>query len=245
MGDYMKKIFIGTPAYDGKVDVPYAMALLDTCELLKSCFYEPIVRVPVSGSLLVAERNRLIEMFWESGADYMLCIDSDLGWNPYSVMRLLNSGKDFCGGVYPGRKGNGFTFRPALQPDKQIEMCPETKLLKMEHIPAGFMLFSRKVIATMREKFPELYYSPKDPRNDSESAFCFFDTEVYEGEFWGEDYVFCRRVREAGFDIWIDPLIEFNHGGTCGALIQSLTTDKKLAGVEIDDVTSEIQHAAA
>jgi hypothetical protein len=225
----MKKLFIGTPAYEGKVYVQYAMALIDTCELLKSCGIEPIVRIPVSGSLLVADRNRLIQMFWESNADYMLCIDNDLGWNPYAVMRMLNSGKDFVAGVYPTRQGNGFTFRPKLDDENKIEMCTETKLLQMEYIPAGFMLFSRKVIAEMREKYPELYYSPKDARSQTESAFCFFDTEVWEGEFWGEDYVFCRRVRGAGFDIWVDPLIEFNHAGVCGALIQTLTTDKSKA----------------
>jgi hypothetical protein len=61
------------------------------------------------------------------------------------------------------------------------------------------------------------------------SAYCFFDTEVYDGEFWGEDYVFCRRVREAGFDIYVDPLIEFDHAGTVGSLIEILTTDKDKA----------------
>lgn len=227
----MKKLFIGTPAYEGKVYVQYAMALLDTCKLLEANFIEPMVRVPVSGSLLVADRNRLIQMFWESGADYMLCIDNDLGWNPYAVTRLLNSGKDFVAGVYPSRGGQGFIFRPFFEEDGKIAMDEETKLLKMEYIPAGFMMFSRKVIEVMREKYPELYYSPKDPRSQSESAFCFFDTEVYEGEFWGEDYVFCRRVREAGFDILVDPMIEFDHAGMKGALIQSLTTDKEKAQV--------------
>lgn len=236
----MKKLFIGTPAYEGKVYVQYAMALLDTCELLKSCGIEPVVRIPVSGSLLVADRNRLIQMFWESDCDYMLCIDNDLGWNPYAVMKMLNSGKDFVAGVYPTRNNEGFTFRPETEEDGKIVQCPETQLLQMQYIPAGFMLFSREVIAKMREKYPELYYSPKDPRSKTESAFCFFDTLVWEGEFWGEDYVFCKRVRDAGIDIWVDPMIDFNHAGVCGSLIQSLTTDKSLAQGNVP--TSEVQH---
>lgn len=224
-----KKIFIATPAYDGKVYVQYAMALLDTCEMLKDIGYEPIVRVPTTGSLLVADRNRLIQMFWESEAEYMLCIDSDLGWNPYAVKRLIDADKDFSGGVYPTRQGNGFTFRPELEPNGKIVMCPDTLLLKMTHIPAGFMLIKREVIAKMREQYPQLYYSPKDKRSQTESAFMFFNTELMDGEFWGEDYVFCKLVRGAGFDIWVDPLIDFNHAGVCGALIQSLTTDPSKA----------------
>lgn len=225
----MKKLFIGTPAYDGKVDVQYAMALLDTCEILRANNIEPIVRVPVCGSLLVADRNRILEMFWQSGADYLLCIDADLGWDPRAVMRLIEAKKDFCGGVYPSRKGGGFTFRPVVEDDGKIVMCPDTKLLKMEYIPAGFILLSRTAIKKMRDKHPELYYSPKDPRSETESTYCLFNTEVWEGEFWGEDYVFCRRAMDAGLDIWVDPLIQFNHAGIVGSLIQSLTTDKNLA----------------
>jgi hypothetical protein len=219
----MKKIFIGTPAYEGKVLVQYAMSLLDLCKILELHGFEPIVRIPTCGSLLVADRNRLVEMFWQSGADYMLCIDNDLGFDPRVVLRMIQSRKDFVAGVYPSRDGLGFTFRPALEEDGRIVMCPETKLLKMEYIPAGFMLISRHMIETMRDKYPELWYSPKDPRSLKESAFCFFDTEVYEGEFWGEDYVFCRRARNAGFDIWVDPLIQFDHAGVKGAFIEVLS----------------------
>jgi hypothetical protein len=223
----IEKIFIATPAYEGKVLVQYAMSLIDLCKILDVHAIQPIVRVPVGSSLLVADRNRLVEMFWESGADYMLCIDNDLGFDARVVLKMLSYKKDFVAGVYPSRDGSGFTFRPVTEEDGRIVIDDETKLLKMEYIPAGFMLIKRNVIAKMRETYPELWYSPKDPRNKKESAFCFFDTEVWEGEFWGEDYVFCRRVRNAGFDIWVDPLIEFDHAGIRGALIQSLTTKKE------------------
>ena len=82
-----KKIFIGTPAYEGKVHVPYAMSLLDTNEILRSHGYEVLVRLPVGGSLLVADRNRILQMFWELEADYLLCIDSDLGWDPRVILK--------------------------------------------------------------------------------------------------------------------------------------------------------------
>jgi hypothetical protein len=56
-----------------------------------------------------------------------------------------------------------------------------------------------------------------------------FALEVYEGEFWGEDYVFCRRAAEAGVDIWVDPMIEFNHAGIEGRLFDALTTNPEEA----------------
>lgn len=224
-GDYynMKKVFISTPAYEGKVYVQYALSLVDTCTLLLQNNYEPVIRIPTGGSLLVADRNRIIQAFWESECDYLLCLDSDLGWDPRAVIKLLKSGKDFTGGVYPTRQGRGFTFRPTTDESGKIDMCSTTKLLKMEYIPAGFMLLTRKAIKQMREHFQHLYYCPKGSTNPLEAGYCLFDTEVWQGEFWGEDYVFCRRAREAGLDIWVDPLINFDHAGIRGALIEVLT----------------------
>ena len=227
----MKKVFIATPAYQGKVHVQYALALNDTCTLLRMHGFEVTIRMPVGGSLLVADRNRLVQMFWDSGCDYMLCVDSDLGWDPNAVMRLIEADKDVSGGVYPTRDKSGFNFRPAVESSGKIVMCKDTLLLQMEYIPSGFLLIKRNVIATLRDKYPELYYCPKDINSDQTSGYCFFNTEVYDGEFWGEDYVFCRRLREAGFDIYVDPLIEFDHAGTVGSLIQVLTTDKAKAQV--------------
>lgn len=221
-----KKIFIATPAYDGKVHVQYSMSLIDTYSLLVAKGYQPMIRIPTCGSLLVADRNRLIQMFWESEAEYMLCIDSDLGWDPLAVLKLIEDDKEMAAGVYPSRDGSGFNFRPEVYNDGRIKICEKTKLLKVQYVPAGFMLLKRSVVEKLRNKYPELYYSPKDPNNKTESAFCFFDTEVWNGEFWGEDYVFCRRVRNAGIDIWVDPLIYFDHAGKKGALIEILTNDR-------------------
>lgn len=222
----MSSIFIASPAFSGQVTIPFALSLSDTTLALKAHGHEVVHRITASGSLLVAERNRLVQQFWDSGCDYMLCIDSDLGWPAEAVLAMLEADKEFICGVYPARgsQGKHFTFRPELHEDNRI--VQEGNLLKMQYIPAGFMLIKRSVIAKMREKFPELYYCPKHSLDKSESAYCFFDTEVFEGEFWGEDYVFCRRVRQAGVEIWCDPLIEFDHAGDRGMLINVLTTEK-------------------
>lgn len=225
----MKKVFIGTPAYEGKVHVQYLTSMVDLCKLLELRGYTPVLRVLAGGSLLVADRNRILQMFWETEADYAVLIDSDLGFDPAAVIRLIDADKELSGGVYPSRDGASFNFRPILEESGKIVMCPDTLLLKMSYIPAGFMVMKRSALEKMRNCFPELYYSPKYRDNETKSAFCLFNTEVFEGEFWGEDYVFCRRVREAEIDIWVDPLIPFNHAGVMGSLISALTIDPEKA----------------
>lgn len=222
----MTKVFIATPAFDGRVHVAYAIALADTQTHLFSHGIQCQLQINSSGSLLVAERNRLNKSFLASDCTHMLCIDSDLGWPPMAVKALLDKDVDFVAGLYPARGEKTFLFRPVYNDDKSIVKNEEKQLLKMNYIPAGFMLIKRHVIERMTAHFSYLYFEPKHKDYKHENGTCLFNTEVVDGEFWGEDYVFSRRVREAGFDIWVDPLIEFDHAGTRGAFIQALT-DKK------------------
>ena len=224
----MKKVMIATPAYSGKLNVPYCLSFGQTLHLLNLHGIEVVPRIVTSGSLLVAERNRIIQSFWESDCTHLLCIDGDLGWPAQAVLAMLDTEKDFVAGVYPARGDERcFLFRPELSDDNTI--IHDRHLLKMQYIPAGFMLISRGAIEAMRNKYPELYYEPKDPNNiNPQAGFCFFNTEVWNGEFWGEDFVFCRRAREAGIDIWVDPLIQFDHDGTIGMLKDCLTPIRPL-----------------
>lgn len=213
-------LLIVTPAYDGKVNVPYAMSLVQTVSLLESKGIRVSINIEPNGSLLVASRNRLTEVFWQSEATHMLCIDNDLGWPAEAVVAMLDADKDFVAGVYPSRKEKGFTFRPLITENDQI--ISEKHLIKVEAVPAGFMLLKKEAIAKMRDTHPHLYYEPKDPNNKTEKTYMLFNTELIDGEFWGEDYVFCKRAAAAGIDIWVDPLIQFDHAGTIGMLIEAL-----------------------
>lgn len=219
------KLMIATPAYSGKVDIPYAISYANTFCLLSSHGIQVEPLLVASGSLLVAERNRILERFWNSDCTHVLLIDSDLGWPAEAVLAMLNANKEFVAGVYPARgEKDTFLFRPVTEPNGKI--ITDRHLLKMNYIPAGFMMLSRTCLEKMRNYYPELYYEPKNKYvGNPEPGYCLFDTEVWEGEFWGEDFVFCRRARNCGIDIWVDPLIQFDHAGTLGMLIESLTTD--------------------
>jgi len=220
----MNKVMIATPAYSGTVHVPYAISLSETTFLLMTNSVQVVYNITTSGSLIIAERNRIVQMFMESDCTHLLCIDSDLGWPAQKVVQMLLADKEFVAGVYPSRSENSFTFRPVLKEDQSI--VTEGSLLKMEYIPAGFMLLKRNVFEKMEKALPELYYEPKHESMKHAKGWMLFGCEIYDGEFWGEDYTFCRNARKAGVDIWVDPTIDFNHAGTRGMLLSALT-DKK------------------
>jgi hypothetical protein len=218
------KIFIATPAFDGKTHVQYATSLSDTTSLLTQAGIGYQLCVTTSGSLLAAERNKLISLFMQSDCTHILCIDSDLGWPAQAIPAMLLKDVEFIAGLYPTRKIKQFLFRNKTNENGSLIVDADKKLIKMQCIPAGFMLIKRSAIQKMIDKFPELYFSPKDKAH--EPRYALFNTELIDEEFWGEDYVFCRRAEEAGIDIWIDPAIQFDHAGIIGSFSEALTDDK-------------------
>jgi len=168
-----------------------------------------------SSSLLCKCRNLLIKKFMETDATHMLCIDADLGWPAEAVLGMMRADKDIVVGLYPARGAPGkFFYRPITRENDTVII--ENNLMRLTHAPAGFMLIKRESIQRMIDKFPERYANPKDPRNKSEDMYVFFNTELHDGEYWGEDYLFCRLATEAGLEIWADLDITFDHAGTVG-----------------------------
>lgn len=219
----MTKVFIATPAFDGKVNVSYACSLAETRLYLAANSIECVIRIHTSGSLLVRERNDLVKAFLESDCTHMLFVDSDIAWNPTDIKRLLDHKEDFVAALYPARGPDKcFLFRGMYGENKKMDVS-QKGLLEMEYIPAGFMLIRRIVFESIILQMPELFYEPKSEELKHTRGHLFFGIEIWEGEFWGEDYVFCRRARQCGFKIWIDPMIEIDHAGQKGSFVQCLT----------------------
>lgn len=208
-------LFIATPGYQELVTFQYARSLGDTYALVRSLGITLDHAMFSASSLLCKCRNLLIKKFMETDATHMLCIDADLGWPAEAVLGMMRADKDIVVGLYPARGlPDKFFYRPVTNENDCVVI--ENNLMRLTHAPAGFMLIKRESIQRMIDKYPERYANPKDPRNKKEDMYVFFNTEMHEGEFWGEDYMFCRLATEAGLEIWADLDIVFDHAGTVG-----------------------------
>lgn len=216
------RILIATPSYDGKVDVSYSSSLMITALQLHKNNIEFGTLLNRTGTLLVGERNAIARTFVESDYTHLLCIDSDIGWNAADVLEMISYDLEFVAGVYPTRKNLGYTFRPFFKEDNSL-IVNEMGLLSMQYVPAGFMLIKKSVFEKIINKFPDLRYKSKDPLLVDAEGWTFFNTEIYDGEFWGEDYFFCRKAIQAGIEIWTNPNFEFKHGENVGRLMDVIS----------------------
>ena len=218
---------IASPCHHGKVDNVFTLSLIQSLYILDHNSIQTVVLLPATGSILAKERNKIIKAFIDSDCTHLLMIDSDIGWPASTPFNFLNLNKDIVAGIYPARCNtsheNKFIFLPDLASDGSIITNKSKTLLKILRAPAGFMMVTKDAILKMQEKHHDLKYEGIDINGNKEEGFVLFNTELKDGKFWGEDYVFCRNAIEAGINIWCDPTITFNHSGFIGCLSDVLT----------------------
>ena len=149
--------------------------------------------------------------FLKSDCDHLLFIDSDMNFEPDSVLRLLawNQTKPIVGGAYEARK-DGKIYILSLDGDKEHIQMDAMGNVKARRIATGFMMIQRKVFEKLQEMHPE--WRHKDNTSD-DYLHSFFDFKVTPEGYIGEDFLFCDRAQEAGFSVWIDPTIKLGHMG--------------------------------
>jgi GT2 family glycosyltransferase len=154
----------------------------------------------------------LVADFLKSDADTLLFVDADVVVTADAVLRLLalSLDKDITAGIYP-RRGMDRKFFLDYYLDEQGALeFDKNGLLRVKRIGTGFMMIQRHVLETMIAKHPEWnYFNNVDNRTDS----AIFDLKIVNGEYYGEDYLFCDRATEDGFTVYLDPSISLPHVG--------------------------------
>jgi hypothetical protein len=155
---------------------------------------------------IVRARNEGAARFLETDGTHCLWIDSDIGFEPKAVFRLLSSGYDFVGAVYRKKDDNaGFAADP-----QDVGAADLDGFATITELPAGFMLVKRSVF----EKIKARAYKSRDLQDNLVKRRGFFDTMLVGEEYKSEDYSFCYRWLNAGGKIYVDTCIDLSHQGT-------------------------------
>lgn len=103
-----------------------------------------------------------------------------------------------------------------LHPQQSFKM---TDLVELARLGTAMMLIRREVLEAMRTALPELAFRPDPAERDAhgvgeiEPAFFHPMIESESQALLSDDYSFCRRVRDAGFRIWLAPWVRTTHAG--------------------------------
>lgn len=201
----MRRVLIGTPSYDGRIDVWFANSLLGTVKIAekKEIFVHAIYTS--YDSLIQRARNSLFRLALQGGYDDLFFIDSDCEWEPEWFFRLLDRPEPIVGGaLIKKNEKEGYTVKLV---DKQLKWSEDKKVIEVDGVGTGFMKVSRFALERLWN-MSEPYMS----EGDEHRMIC--DIKIENGDLISEDYVIAKKWRSLGYKVWLDPTITLNHIGT-------------------------------
>ena len=196
-----RKVMIATPSFDGRVDVWYASAVINAVRVAQAngIFLHPIFLS--YDALIQRARNELVGLAIEGEYDDLIFIDSDIEFHPQWIMELLNCEKDVVGGTYRKK-----TDDAELYTIKTKNLKVQNGLIKVESLGCGFLKLSSKA-------FKALWDSSQIYQNEGKVRRMIFNIDIVKDELCSEDVVMCNKLRELGFDIWLNPQMTCCHIG--------------------------------
>jgi len=200
----MRKVLIGTPSYDGRIDVWFANSLVQTVKMAekKGIFVHAIYTS--YDSLVQRARNSLIKLAIDGGYDDLFFIDSDTEWEPEWFFNLLDRPEPIVGGALIKKTDKeGYTVKLV---DKKLKYSEDKKILEVDGVGTGFMKVSKFA-------FDKLWETSDEYTSEGEKHRMVFDIKVENGDLISEDYVLCNKWKALGYKVWLDPTITCNHIG--------------------------------
>ena len=199
----MRKVLLGVPAYDGRVDVWFANSLVNTIRL---SYEKQVAIVPVYmayDSLVQRARNDIVRLAIEDDFDDLIFVDSDIEWHPDWLFKLLDYDVDVVGGLYPKKSDTEQYPVHALDTGMFVE---PNGLIEMQGLPTGFLRISKSALK-------QVWDASAEYMNEGRKCRMVFDIAIQDGLLVSEDIIFCRKWRSLGGKVWLDPVMCCNHIG--------------------------------
>lgn len=231
----MKKLFLSIPCYGGQCLEAFAASILRLSILARQKNIAIQVDTTENESLVQRARNVSLGRFMQkSDAEYFMFIDADIHFSPESVIRLIDSGHDFCCASYPKKVIMWDNAKACIEKgdDRPPPMLASSLVMNFKSRqsqvidgfvevldgPTGFMLFKRSVVEKMEEKYPELNCMNDHQNRDFDKYCALFDCMIdpVSKRYLSEDYAFCRRWQQMGGRIWADTTTTLGHVGNLG-----------------------------
>lgn len=204
-------IMVGTPAYNGMVHTDYVNSLLSFNNAGLSYSF-----LSIGGeSLITRARNTILAHFHHNKAfTHLLFLDGDVYLDGLDVKKMLDTGYDVIGAPVPLKTLEG--GKPVFNISGPL--AEEGSMAKVERLGTAAMILSRKAVTALVEDAihdGRVYAANPLARGigDTEEIYDVFQVGVRDGGYLSEDYWVCYRLRELGFDVYVDLSIKTRHHG--------------------------------
>jgi len=233
------KVFVATPMYGGQCFGYYTQSVLQLNNHFRDNNITSMFSFMFNESLITRARNALVNAFLKTDATHLFFIDSDIGFNPADVIKMVQADKEVIGGIYPKKEINWSSVKRAM--DNGVDFkdlkhhtgsfvvnlvgyagevtVPVNEPCEIYNAGTGFLLIKREVFEKLSPLVPTYKNDVHDLGNTmtgQEEIKEFFATSIEpETErLLSEDYHFCYIWRKAGGKVWAAPWAQLTHNGT-------------------------------
>lgn len=236
------RLMVATPIYEG-AQGGYVRAALELALQAQAAGVAVRFEFILYQPSITRARNILSGIFLASDCTHLLFVDADIDFaaeDIFSIVRAMVANPDcgVLGAAYPRRMVNWRNVARAVEqglakedpsglerysgefalqflyPDRNFAL---TDLVELARLGTALMLVRRDVLEGMRPHAPAFRpdIAERQAHGLGEEAHAFFYPmiEPETQALLSDDYAFCRRVRDAGFRIWLAPWVKVTHSG--------------------------------
>lgn len=195
-----------TPCYAGNVQP----AFLRSCIILSGVLSEGKLPhdwlIAWNESLITRARNEMTASFLKTDYSHLFWLDSDLEFTPDDVAKVWNMNADIGVGCYAMKKPDKQYYAAWKDGALVKELDQFAGPVEVDYAGTGFMCIKREVIERAME-------SSEHYQGQNGKVAALYMTPVHNDGFESEDYHFCRKARELGFKIMMEPTVRLKHWG--------------------------------
>lgn len=152
-----------------------------------------------SSSVLLNQREKLIEEAKIINSDYVLWLDSDMVFPSTTALRLLEHNKDIVGCNYLKRSKplKPVAYKNIGDWDSYLPLTVEDELMEVEGVGMGCLLMKTEIFKNIQKPYFEFTYNEKTD------------------DWMGEDFNLLKKLGQVGYKVYIDTLLssEIKHMG--------------------------------
>ncbi len=147
-----------------------------------------------SNTILLNQREKLIEKAKEVRSDYVLWLDSDMMFPSTTALRLLEHNKDIvaCNYMKRAKPLKTVAYTDLTNWDSWVPLEPKDELIKVEGVGMGCMLMKLNTFDKLQKPYFEFTY-----KEDSQ-------------DWYGEDFNLLKKLRDLGYDVLIDTILSMD-----------------------------------
>jgi len=153
-----------------------------------------------ASTVLLTQRERLAMAAQQSGAEYMLWLDSDMTFPSTTSLRLLAHNEDIVAANYVRRQlpAKGVAYEKIGDWNEPLPFESRDELALVEGVGMGCMLMKTSILSEIPQPWFEFGWTPES------------------NDHLGEDMIFCQKMAEVGYTVKVDTNLsmEMRHLGT-------------------------------